>query len=143
MFEAEITYNPQMPKGGIMKSLKNKFWSSSSSAKPLTDTIAISIYQPSKNGERHILSSGSGSWLSHIEFDGKLFWKLDEPYEKWRLPNEIGDSEYLLESDSSRRGDMKYLIEKNFEMAEKTKHEMEEVQRKDKKARLAAKTKRE
>lgn len=95
-----------------------------------------------KNGSKNILGQGSGSWLSHLEFDGKLFWKLDYPYEKWVTPKELGLDDILLPSDSSNRLDLQALKIKDYDTAEKQKHEMEEVQRKDKKLRGAAEQRR-
>jgi len=77
--EVEVIYNPGKTKG-LMKSFKNKFFGSSQ-PKELTDIIAISIYmisdQEGGSPQRVPLSSGGGSWLSHIEFDGVKYWDVE------------------------------------------------------------------
>ena len=72
-----------------------------------------------------MLAEGSGSWLSHIEFDGKLIWKLGDQYEKWMIPKDAGKDEYFLPSDSEYRGDHKCLKVKDYENAEIHKQDME------------------
>lgn len=66
-----------------------------------------------------VVSEGSGSWLEYIEFDGKVYWTINDELPTWLLPND--DSlreelkEILLQSDSSFRPDVKLMLEKNFE----------------------------
>lgn len=120
LIEAEIIYNPEKPKG-YFSSFKSKIVGNGS--KPPTDTIEVQIYQPSKTGQRKVFASGSGSWLSHLEFDnGNVVWKLDEKYDSWELPAKFGSTERLLDSDSSQRLDLQLIASKNFEEAEKQKH---------------------
>ena len=52
-----------------------------------------------------VVASGSGSWLDYVEFDGKLYWTIDEERQKWLAANDEALSaahrEMLLPSDSS------------------------------------------
>jgi hypothetical protein len=73
--------------------------------------------------------------LSHLEFDGKVYWNLEDKYDKWLPPRDNGSSELLLPSDSCFRLDLQCLKMKDFESAEKHKHDMEEQQRQDKRSR--------
>ena len=52
------------------------------------------------------------------------------PKPDWVIPPR--DHEFLLESDSSNRGDSQKIRAKNYEEAERLKHEAEELQRNDK-----------
>lgn len=73
---------------------------------------------------------GSGSWLEQIEFDGKVYWRVGEETPVWIMPNHesipIEKQELLLESDSSLRKDHMNIKLKNYEVAEKEKHELED-----------------
>jgi len=33
--------------------------------------------------QRMTLSTGLGSWLSFVEFDGEVFWTIDDPFSEW------------------------------------------------------------
>lgn len=118
--EAEVIYNPGKTKG-LMKSFKNKLFGSSQ-PKELTDILAISIYaisdQEGGSPQRVPLSSGSGSWLSHIEFDGVKYWDVEQRFPEWEMPTERDGGDALLESDSSKRADYESIKEKNFDQAD-------------------------
>lgn len=130
----------------MFKSLKSKIWGSSS-GKVLSDSLDISIYQINEQNQdpskRKVLATGSGSWLGFIEFDGKPYWQINQTYEKWQLINEVDKDAYLLPSDSTNRKDHQQLKVANYEQAEIEKHTLEELQRHDKKLRVAAKARRE
>lgn len=83
-----------------------------------------------------VVYEGSGSWLEYLEFDGKVYWTVNDEIPQWHLPNSdrVRDDlrECLLPSDSSYRPDLKALIEKDMLKAEKEKNELEVVQRRDK-----------
>jgi len=57
-----------------------------------------------------------GSWLSHIEIDGQVYW---------RQTDEIGQegwfekAESKLDSDSGHRLDSKFIKQKNYDQAQK------------------------
>lgn len=91
------------------------------------------------NKEKVVISEGSGSWLEYLEFDGKLYWSIDDEKAEWLLPNDESlkpeEQDFLLPSDSTLRPDMKSLQDKDFDVAEKVKYDLEEQQRKDKKNR--------
>jgi hypothetical protein len=66
-----------------------------------------------------VVSEGSGSWLEYIEFDGKLYWSIDDRLPTWQMINDPSvpeeQREFLLPSDSRFRPDIKYMLEKNME----------------------------
>ncbi|CDW73094.1 UNKNOWN [Stylonychia lemnae] len=132
--EAEVVYNPKDESEGFF----SRFWGSKKSQ--LTDIIQVRICKVYSDGAKQRLATGFGSWLSHLEFDGQIVWKLDDKYDEWLIPSvDIEDSEQLLPSDSHNRPDLQPLIDRAFEVAEKNKVMMEELQRHDKKLRLASK----
>ena len=45
------------------------------------------------------LSKGSGCWLSHLEFDNEVFWRIDDKVLPWKSPSRT------LESDALKRLD--------------------------------------
>ena len=68
-----------------------------------------------------------------------MVWKIDDKYDDWLVPRlQVEDPEILLPSDSQNRLDMHPLVERDYQLAEKYKVELEELQRKDKKLRVAA-----
>lgn len=69
--------------------------------------------------KRKIYAQGSGSWLSHIEFNGELFWQIDQEFPEWQLPEKLDDPEFLLPSDSSKRLDIISMKIQDFDSAEK------------------------
>ena len=97
-----------------------------------------------KTGTDTVISNGKGSWLSHLEFDGNVLWRIDQDLPNWEPPKEkTSDGLMVLPSDSSKRIDVKPMIEKSWEEAEKNKKELEELQRKDKRLREEANKRRE
>lgn len=84
-----------------------------------------------------------GSWLSHLLINDKLFWRIEDDVPNWAgnpLSNEkLSDGTIILESDSQKRADVLFMVEKDWENSEKVKVELEEMQRNDKKLRIAAK----
>lgn len=59
-----------------------------------------------RHGKKEILATGNGSWLSHLEFDGKCYWKLEDTYENWEIPSKYEIDEFFLPSDSANRKDL-------------------------------------
>lgn len=55
----------------------------------------------------------SGSWLEFIEFDGEIFWKIDEDVEPWET-----DAFGLLPSHSLFRLDYRKLKENDIKNAD-------------------------
>jgi hypothetical protein len=66
-----------------------------------------------------VVSEGSGSWLEYIEFDGKMYWNINDEKPKWlvcndeNLPEEL--KEPILASDSRFRPDIKFMLEKDMD----------------------------
>lgn len=77
-----------------------------------------------------VVCEGSGSWLEFIQFEGKVYWTIEDEKAEWLFPDDDTlreeAREYLLVSDSSYRSDLKGLREKNYDEAEKEKHDLEE-----------------
>ena len=71
-----------------------------------------------------------------------MYWNINDEKPKWfvcndeNLPEEL--KEPILASDSRFRPDIKFMLEKDMDQAEKEKHQLEEVQRKDKHLRQKA-----
>lgn len=82
------------------------------------------------------IGNGSGSYLESIKFDNRVFWSIKDKHmvSKWAAPA----PEHILPSDSSRRTDLIAITAENWEEAEAQKHELEELQRHDKKLREAS-----
>lgn len=81
--------------------------------------------------EKVVVCEGSGSWLEYIQFNGKVYWKIDDDRPSWLLPTDPAVPEelkdFFLPSDSQLRPDMQPLKDKNFDEAEKLKVLLEEV----------------
>lgn len=128
----------------MLKGLKSKLFKSKDQKEQLTDYFTIQISQKSLNVSKQkvVVSEGSGSWLEYVEFDGKVYWTVNDEIPQWLPPNDETlreeHREFLLPSDSSQRPDIKHMIEKTFDQAEKEKHTLEEQQRKDKHLRQQA-----
>lgn len=56
----------------------------------------------------------SGSWLEFLEFNGEVFWKINDEIEKWN-----SDLKELLPSHCHLREDYKQLKENDFERADR------------------------
>jgi len=136
---AEITFNYEEvgTLSKITTGFKNFFKPVPLVTKPFSDTFSVVIYkgdnykelnETGKNG----LSRGSGSWLSFIEIDGEVYWRVGDSVEgeTW-TQNDIAK----LVSDSTNRLDSKYIKEKNYDQAQKEKDALENLQRHDAKLR--------
>jgi hypothetical protein len=104
--------------------------------KPLNDTFTVSLFTFTKqkeNGEveKAEICSGSGSWLSHLELEGELLWKVTDSIEDAWIPVE----DKKLDSDSTHRQDCKYIKLKSYDQAQKEKDQLEDLQRRDAKLR--------
>jgi hypothetical protein len=120
----------------LTSSFKGLFGGSAKPEKPLNDTFTISLYTFTKqkeNGEveKAEICSGSGSWLSHLEIEGELYWRVTDSIEDAWIPVE----NKKLDSDSTNRQDSKYIKEKNYDKAQKEKDLLENIQRNDAKLR--------
>eukprot|EP01024_Parvocaulis_polyphysoides_P035289 TRINITY_DN3124_c1_g1_i1.p2 TRINITY_DN3124_c1_g1~~TRINITY_DN3124_c1_g1_i1.p2 ORF type:complete len:247 (-),score=31.52 TRINITY_DN3124_c1_g1_i1:586-1326(-) len=81
-------------------------------------------------GQEKVLSECSGSWCSHIDFDGERFWTL----KKERLSEWI-PIEDKIPSDCSNREDLVFLAAGDQEQSQKGKIKLEQLQRADRKLR--------
>jgi len=90
-------------------------------------------YEKQQDGEpkKEVLCEGSGSWLSFIQVDNALLWRVDKPTEDpW-----IEKMDKRLLSDSLFREDSKYIKIKDYDNAQKEKENLENRQRADAKLR--------
>jgi len=133
---ADITFNYEDvgTLGKITSSFKGLF-GGSKTEKPLYDTFSVCLFNFTKKGTNEIakaeIATGTGSWLSHLELEGEMYWRVDETIdEQWMEPEEK-----KLKSDSSYREDSKYIKVKNYDQAQKEKERLENLQRHDAKIR--------
>jgi len=119
----------------IASGLKSLF--SSKTEKPSSDLLEVVFFQYDKQKVKKPLCEGTGSWLSHFQVDGKLFWRVDENADDpW-----IEDVNKRLDSDSTYREDSKYIKLRDFDNAQKEKEGLENKQRYDAKLRKEYKEK--
>jgi hypothetical protein len=78
----------------------------------------------------------TGSWLSHISFDGAKYWERDATWVR-EVPLESVKTEPL-PSDCRFREDLVALKAGDEETAQREKTRIEEDQRRDRKLRAAA-----
>ncbi|KAL4426945.1 hypothetical protein ABPG74_017202 [Tetrahymena malaccensis] len=104
------------------------------------DSFDISIYKISQNGNQKdnddcqaCISKGSGNWLAFLQFDGKLFWKIDDHNEPW------SSDKNLLSSDSTFRLDRQLIQKNKIDEAQKEKIRIETEDQKHKKLRSSSK----
>lgn len=83
-----------------------------------------------------VISVLSGSFMSHIDFDNVRYWDIRTEY-----PVYIIEKAKTLPSCSSLRPDRILLEERNLEMGQKKKEELENLQRHDRKMREKYKNK--
>jgi hypothetical protein len=142
---ADITFNYEETGtlSKISSSFKSFFGSNNAQVeKPLADSFNLVIYKSEKQGDTNEIKKieickGSGSWLSYLQINGDLYWKVDETVEDvW-----VEDENKKLPSDSKYRIDAKYIREKDFNQAQKEKEDLENKQRQDVKLRKANKEK--
>jgi hypothetical protein len=70
--------------------------------------VLIQIFQKALNGnskEKVLVAEGSGSWLEYIQFNGKVYWTIDDEKPVWLMMNDAERvdanlREFLLPSDS-------------------------------------------
>ena len=85
-----------------------------------------------KDKDGKILSNFTGSFLSHIDFDGVRFWDIRHNIDIEKYP--IKDQ---LKSSSIYREDSSLLYERKMDEAQDAKTELEEIQRRDRRLRKA------
>ena len=85
-----------------------------------------------KDKDGNVLSSFTGSYLSHIDFDGVRYWDIRRniDIEEYPIKNQI-------KSSSIYRKDSLLLFERKLDEAQDAKTELEEIQRRDRRLRKA------
>ena len=77
-----------------------------------------------------VISQVEGYWPSYISFDGARYWEFDD-YRPYKLTR----PDIILPSDSRYRHDRIWLERNNETESQRTKEEMEDIQRRDRKLR--------
>ena len=85
-----------------------------------------------KDKDGKVVSKFTGSYLSHIDFDGKRYWDIRRNINIEEYP--IKDQ---LKSSSIYRQDSNLLYEQKMDQAQEAKIELEEIQRRDRRLRKA------
>jgi len=85
-----------------------------------------------KDKDGNVLSNFTGSYLSHIDFDGKRYWDIRRniDIEEYPIKNQ-------LKSSSIYRKDSLLLYQRKLDEAQDAKTELEEIQRRDRRLRKA------
>eukprot|EP00744_Colponema_vietnamica_P003704 GILI01005632.1.p1 GENE.GILI01005632.1~~GILI01005632.1.p1 ORF type:complete len:411 (+),score=94.72 GILI01005632.1:79-1233(+) len=132
----EVTFNPDDP-GMVMGlvSALTGWWSSSKKKEKEqqhvpSDFCRIQIYQTG-GAEKVAVASGTGSWLSHVEFGGTTYWSITQN------PEEIIPAADPLPSDCRFREDLQFLKNGDYENAQIHKERLENAQRMDARRRKA------
>lgn len=80
-----------------------------------------------KNQDKVVLSSGSGTWLSHLVLDDELVWKIEDDIPLWLEVSEtFSDGTKLLPSDMGMRKDIPAMLIKDWDTAENEKNFIEQ-----------------
>jgi len=129
--EVKFSYNPTGTVTKIASGFKNLFGrKKNQDEKVYNDNFTLEIFS-TETSERRVLASGTGEWLSYIEVDGELLWQVSDKIKNKWVENVNGK----LDSDSSHRSDSKSIKAKNYDLAQKEKDILENVQRADAKLR--------
>ena len=141
--EGEIVYNPNFNAGvsgigyrytvGWLPGMNTLGQNKKQQRPARADDIDIKIFDKNKK----VVCEGYGSRLSHLILGEKVFWRIEDECPKWNDYGVLSDGLKVLESDTRNRKDVMPMINENWQEAEKSKLELEELQRKDKKLRTA------
>ena len=85
-----------------------------------------------KDKDGNVLSNFTGSYLSHIDFDGKRYWDIRHNIDIEEFP-----IKKQLKSSSIYREDSLLLYERKLDEAQDAKTVLEEIQRRDRRLRKA------
>jgi len=123
--EAEVFFNPEGL--GFIRSIFSK-------AKESSDTIRGEIFKTPnhgsrKKGENTTICSLEGSWLSHLDIDGRRWWDIK------MVPDGVLPHPNPLPSDCGNRPDLIALKEGDIPRAKDAKVDLEDRQRFEKKLR--------
>lgn len=77
-----------------------------------------------------VVSTLTGSYLSHLDWDGKRYWDFRETF-----PISCIELEDNLPSSSTKRMDIIYLDQLKIDQAQEEKEKLEQIQRNDRKLR--------
>lgn len=142
---AEITYNPNFNASTLGIGYRytvgwlpgmNTLGQNKNAHRPArADDVEIKIFDK----DQKVAVEGYGSWLSHLIISDKVFWRIEQQSPKWNEYGVLSDGLKVLESDTRQRKDVMPMIHEQWEVAEKSKLDLEDEQRNDKKLRTAAK----
>jgi hypothetical protein len=99
-----------------------------STPKHPSDWLSGDIYRMSTRtkNKKDVLAKVEGSWLSHVDVDGKRYWDLKEV-----APWSIRPADNPLPSDCRYREDLQALLRGDEEEAQRLKVKLEEKQRRE------------
>jgi len=128
--EVKFNYNAVGTVAKLTSGFKNLFGrgSKTQEEKVLNDTFSVEIFDTE---DKKVLSSGVGSWLSFVEFDGEALWQVNNKI----INNWNEEVNGRLQSDSTKRLDSQFIRMKDFDKAQKEKDLLENTQRLDAKLR--------
>ncbi|EAS07363.2 oxysterol-binding protein (macronuclear) [Tetrahymena thermophila SB210] len=89
------------------------------------DVIIEKVQEIDGDVMRAVVSKGCGNWLEFIQFDGIVYWKVNQKEQPW------SHSEKLLESDCTYRIDRQLISKGMTDRAEQQKLMYEERDKKD------------
>lgn len=73
------------------------------------------------------VAKGNGSWLSHLQIDDEVIWRIDDEKPQWEeLEERMSDGLIVLESDTRKRTDIQPMIDQEWHEAEQAKVALEE-----------------
>jgi len=126
--ECEIIFNPGAL--GLIKSIFSKAKDSADSFKGNIIRIQPNVSSGGKKkSSSEVICAVEGSWLSHIDIDGKRLWDIT------MVPDGVCPHPSPLPSDSRFRSDLVALRAGDVEKAKECKNVLEERQRYEKKLR--------
>ena len=124
--EAVVKYNPSFNKGLTGIAYRNTFgWlpgmnglgQNKDQGRPRrADDISVEIFKTdggNKKSKPELVSSGFGSWLSHLLLDDEIVWRIEQEVPQWESfsdDKKFSDGTPLLESDSFCRADFKEML---------------------------------
>ena len=82
------------------------------------DDITVEISKTNSKNKKEVLSTGHGSWLSHLIIDSEVVWRIEQDLNQWESFSEdkrFKDGTILLESDSHLRKDFIEMLSDNWE----------------------------
>lgn len=110
---------------GWIPGLNNLGTNSKADRPARSDDIHLEIFT-NADTKKTLACEGNGSWLSHIEIDKKIVWRIEDPTPQWKDAGELTDGTKMLQSDTVHRDDYELIRGKtDMEGAEAAKLKLE------------------